>query len=115
MSIIFSYPLNFVGLREGLLAFLGKSEDGKKTSVHVGVTLLLMCIMNGTALFVKDLGLVVGLGGAILGSALVYIFPALMAIGEKVGAMSKAEKLANWALTGLGVFFAALGAIMCLK
>ena len=68
MSIIFSYPLNFVGLREGLLAFLGKTEEGKKTSVHVSLTLLLMVLMNGTALFLKDLGLVVGLGGAILGS-----------------------------------------------
>ena len=116
MSIIFSYPLNFVGLREGLLAFLGKSEDGKKTSVHVGVTLLLMCIMNGTALFVKDLGLVVGLGGAVLGSALVYILPAFMAIFEKGGALStKAEKLGNWALAALGVFFAALGSYMCLQ
>jgi len=116
MSIIFSYPLNFVGLREGILSGLGKTEEGKKTSVHVGLTLALMVLMNGAALFVKDLGLVVGLGGAILGSALVYIFPALMAIGEKAGAIpTKAEKAANWALTGLGVFFAALGAVMCLK
>ena len=70
---------------------------------------------TGASLFLKDLGLVVGLGGAILGSALVYIFPALMAIGEKAGAMSKGEKALNWALAGLGVFFAALGSIMCLK
>jgi len=115
MSIIFSYPLNFVGLREGILSSLGKTKEGEKTSVHVGLTLALMVLMNGAALFIKDLGLVVGLGGAILGSALVYIFPALMAIGEKAGAMGKAEKGANWALTGLGVFFAVLGAVMCVK
>merc|ERR1719393_167364 len=107
MSIIFSYPLNFVGLREGILSATGKTEAGKKNSVHVALSLALMLIMNGSALFVKDLGLVVGLGGAILGSALVYIFPALMAIGEKAGAISsKGEKLANYALTGLGIFFA---------
>jgi len=115
LSIIFSYPLNFVGLREGILAFVGKTEEGKKNSVHVALTLAIMLLMNGSALFLKDLGLVVALGGAVLGSALVYIFPALMAIGEKAGAMGKAEKLANWALTGLGVFFAVLGSIMCLK
>jgi hypothetical protein len=82
-----SYPLNVVGLREGILSSLGKTKEGEKTSVHVGLTLALMVLMNGAALFIKDLGLVVGLGGAILGSALVYIFPALMAIGEKAGAV----------------------------
>ena len=53
MSIIFSYPLNFVGLREGILSSLGKTEEGKKTSVHVALTLALMFIMNGASLFLK--------------------------------------------------------------
>ena len=115
LSIIFSYPLNFLGLREGVLSMLGMTEEGKKAPVHWGVTLALMLLMNGTSLFLKDLGLVVALGGAILGSALVYIFPALMAAGEKSGAVGPLEKKLNYALTGLGVFFAGLGAVMCLK
>ena len=90
--------------------------DGSKKATHWGATLLLMALMNGTSLFLKDLGLVVGLGGAVLGSALVYILPAFMAIFEKGGALStKAEKLGNWALAALGVFFAALGSYMCLQ
>ena len=113
MSIIFSYPLNFVGLRSGVLGMFGAS--GEKQGTHVALTLLLLCLMNGASLFLKDLGLVVGLGGAILGSALVYIFPALMAIGEKSGAMEGKEKALNYGLAGLGVFFAGLGAVMCLK
>lgn len=116
MSILFSYPLNMLGLREGLLDIIpGGTEAGKRQSVHWAVTVGLMVLMNGTALFLKDLGLVVALGGAILGSALVYIFPALMAIGEKSGAVGAQEKKANWGLCGLGVFFAGLGAVMCLK
>jgi len=115
MSIIFSYPLNFVGLRGGVLGMLGLSDQADKQSVHVITTVALLCLLNGASLFLKDLGLVVGLGGAILGSALVYILPALMAIGEKAGVMGKTEKLFNWVLSGLGIFFAALGAIMCLK
>ena len=73
----------------------------------MSLTLLLMVIMNGSALFVKDLGLVVGLGGAILGSALVYILPALMAIGEKAGAMgpvitgAQVTAVADWLAVGL--------------
>jgi len=115
MSIIFSYPLNFVGLRGGVLGMLGLSSQADKRSVHVITTVVLLCLMNGASLFLKDLGLVVGLGGAILGSALVYILPALMAVGEKAGVMGKTEKALNWGLSGLGVFFAGLGAIMCLK
>ena len=117
LSVLFSYPLNFVGLREGVFA-LAKvpKEKADSTPFHVGATVLLMCLINGSALFIKDLGLAVALGGAILGSALVYIFPALMAIGEKQGAIkTKAEKLANWGLAGLGVFFAGLGAVMSIK
>ena len=64
--------------------------------MHWVTTVALMCVINGGALVMKDLGLVVSLGGAILGSALVYIFPALMAIGEKKNAIStKTEKRAN--------------------
>ena len=114
VSIIFSYPLNFIALRENLLGML--KLDKAKASVHVASSLLLIVAMNGLALFLKDLGLVVGLGGAALGSALVYILPAFMAIFEKGGALStKAEKLGNWALAALGVFFAALGSYMCLQ
>jgi sodium-coupled neutral amino acid transporter 11 len=115
LSIIFSYPLNMTGLREGILAMFGQTAAGAKATVHVLLTLALVLILNGSSLFIKDLGLIVGLGGAILGSALVYIFPALMAIGETKGAMSPMEKKVNWGLTGLGVFFAILGAVMCLN
>jgi len=115
MSIIFSYPLNFVGLRGGVLGMLGLADKADDNKVHVVATVALLCLMNGASLILKDLGLVVALGGAILASALVYILPALMAIGEKAGVMSKGEKLLNWGLTGLGLFFAVLGSILSLK
>ena len=113
-SIIFSFPLNFVGLREGVLGMLGLKEQANKPSVHWITTIALMCVTNGVALVLKDLGLIVALGGAILGSALVYIFPALMAVYEKGGATGSLEKKFNVFLTGLGVFLAGLGAKMCL-
>lgn len=115
VSIVFSYPLLFTGLREGVLAMVGRSEAGKKTSVHVGLSVALLAVINGIALFVKNLGLVCALGGALLGSALVYILPAVMAIGEKKGVMSKAEKVFNWGIGALGLFFAGVGAFVILK
>ena len=113
-SIIFSYPINFIGLREGVLGLLGAT--GESDTTHVVSTVLLLAVACGISMMTKNLGLVVALGGAVLGSALVYILPAFMAIFEKGGALStKAEKLGNWALAALGVFFAALGSYMCLQ
>ena len=95
VSIIFSYPLNFLGLREGLLTML-KLHGSRRPPT--GRDAAADGADERHLLFLKDLGLVVGLGGAVLGSALVYILPAFMAIFEKGGALStKAEKLGNWA------------------
>ncbi|KAL1520244.1 hypothetical protein AB1Y20_023714 [Prymnesium parvum] len=128
LSIIFSYPLNFVGLREGVLSLFHASDKAWRTDVHVGSTVLLMLAVNGLALRVKNLGLVVSLGGAILGSALVYIIPALMSVAHSqrkaAAARAKGEQLplsvaietaAAACLAALGVFLAAVGAVMSLK
>ncbi len=127
-SILFSYPLNFVGLREGVLGMLGLRDKAALPSVHVISSVLLVCIMNGLALKLKNLGLVVAFGGALLGSALVYVFPALMFIfatrekeanliakGETLSPARRNEMFANIGLVGLGVFLAAVGCIMSLK
>ena len=87
-----------------------------------------MLFVNGAALFIKNLGLVVSLGGAILGSALVYIMPALMSVvhsrreaaklresGLPVPLATRAETVAGVSLAALGTFLAAVGAVMSLK
>mmetsp|Transcript_21613 Transcript_21613/g.55207 ORF Transcript_21613/g.55207 Transcript_21613/m.55207 type:complete len:497 (+) Transcript_21613:76-1566(+) len=127
-SILFSYPLNFVGLREGVLGILGLKDQADKNSVHVISSVLLVCVMNGLALKLKNLGLVVAFGGALLGSALVYMFPALMFIfatkqketalaakGEKLPVGRRYEMIANVGLVILGAFLAAVGMVMSLK
>lgn len=86
-----------------------------------------MAAMNGAALFLKDLGFVVAFGGAVLGSGLVYIMPALMFIKatqqkevalKKVGlALSKGrrrEMRANMLLAAMGVGLSGLGGYMSL-
>lgn len=128
LSIIFSYPLNFVGLREGVLSLVNASDKAHRTDVHVASTVLLMMAVNGLALFVKNLGLVVSLGGAILGSALVYIFPALMSVvhsrrhaaalrahGHPIPIGTRVDTIAGGCLAVLGTFLAAVGAAMSLK
>ena len=127
-SILFSYPLNFVGLREGVLGMLGLRGKAADPSVHTLSTVLLVIVMNGLALKLKNLGLVVAFGGALLGSMLVYVFPALMFIfatrkeeaalaakGKTLAPARRNEMYANIGLVGLGLFLAAIGCSMVLK
>ena len=91
--------------------------------MHRIATAALLAVVTSVSLVLKDLGLVVAVGGAILGSAVVYILPSLMFIAnEKKKALTKAptrfariEVLANKAMVLLGVFFAAVGTVMSLK
>ena len=123
-SIIFSYPLNFVGLRDGVLNMIGLSDQSGKTSVHVTSTLILLCVMNGLSLKLKNLGLVVAVGGAALGTSLVYTFPALMFIQatrqleKKEGSLPagrKKEMYLNMVLVLIGLSLGGLGVSMSLK
>uniref|UniRef100_A0A7S3AUI9 Amino acid transporter transmembrane domain-containing protein n=2 Tax=Haptolina ericina TaxID=156174 RepID=A0A7S3AUI9_9EUKA len=104
------------------------SDKAGRTDVHVISTLLLLVTVNGAALFVKNLGLVVSLGGAILGSALVYIYPALMSIvhnrrkaiaarasGSTLPLSQRIESFGCYVLAVLGCFLSAVGAVMSLK
>jgi sodium-coupled neutral amino acid transporter 11 len=120
-SIIFSFPLNFVGLREGVLDLLKLKSRAQEAMVHRASTVLLLAAVSTVSLFLKDLGLVVAFGGAILGSALVYVFPALMFLKHKRDA-NEPQTLTTRAETGLnvgivlsGVLLATVGGTMTLK
>ncbi len=124
VSIVTSYPLNFVALRDGVCALFNLSKYAPRTDFHWAITLTLLCAFNGLALVLKDLGLIVALGGAVLGSAIVYIFPALMFIanmrrkqegGVTLSKGEKAEVVANKALVAIGAVLGVVGAVTCLK
>ena len=103
---------------------LGLSDQSGKTSVHVTSTLILLCVMNGLSLKLKNLGLVVAVGGAALGTSLVYTFPALMFIQatrqleKKEGSLPagrKKEMYLNMVLVLIGLSLGGLGVSMSLK
>mmetsp|Transcript_916 Transcript_916/g.2844 ORF Transcript_916/g.2844 Transcript_916/m.2844 type:complete len:492 (+) Transcript_916:151-1626(+) len=123
-SIIFAYPINFVALRSGVFGLLNLDRFAHRRDVHVGSTIALMMAFNGLALKVKDLGLVIAIGGAVLGSTIVYILPALMFLFNmrrkaKAGAIftkgQKLEVLANKALLVMGTALGVLGVYTSLK
>jgi len=77
MSLIFSYPLAFVGVREGLLDLI-QVPVNKRDGLSNPLTVVLLTIITGLAWVLKDIGIILALGGATWGNAVIYLFPALM-------------------------------------
>mmetsp|Transcript_32334 Transcript_32334/g.42623 ORF Transcript_32334/g.42623 Transcript_32334/m.42623 type:complete len:515 (+) Transcript_32334:100-1644(+) len=103
-SILFGYPLEFIGMRDGYLgacrAFLELAEE-KKSNVQARVTeekslmlsvlrwsvapeniqklsIGLLALMTVIAAIIEDIGLTVGVTGALIGAMIVYVIPVLI-------------------------------------
>jgi solute carrier family 38 (sodium-coupled neutral amino acid transporter), member 11 len=79
---------------------------------------VLLAILSGLAMVLRDVGFVVSFGGALLGSAVIYIFPALIFIktirnkiqlGELQKGAMRNEVIANHLIAMLGVVLAGIG------
>lgn len=78
LSLIFSYPLLFVGARDGLLDLIGMPESKRTNILRNTMTVGLVAAITALALVVTDLAFVASMSGALLGTALIFIYPTLM-------------------------------------
>jgi amino acid permease len=118
VSLVFSYPLVFTGLREGVLD-MAKVPVESRTPANVNVlTVVLLTAVTGLAFVAKDVSFVLAFGGATLGNALTYIYPALMyrAVVKQQG-RSEENAGVNVAMgsAALGLVMGAIGANMAVK
>jgi len=119
VSLVFSYPLAFTGVREGVLDMF-KIKD-RSNSMLNKVTLICLSLVTIAAATLKDVSFVMAFAGATLGNALIYIFPAFMFRGSvsKMGdAASKSMKLeakAALATAIVGMGMGVIGAAMAVK
>lgn len=121
VSILFGFPLAMVGLRDSaasVLETLGESTAAPPLLAAAAraaaaspraLTLAFLAAISAVAILLTDIGIVVGLSGALLGASIVYIFPAL--IYTQVAAPSPAV----YALVPLGAFLGLLGVWQTLK
>lgn len=118
VSLVFSYPLVFNGVRDGVLDMLNmKDRSNKRLNL---LTVACLSGITGLALVLRDVSFVLAFGGATLGNALIYIFPALMFRGSVDKMKDAPQGLKNevkFALgsAGLGLGMGVLGAKMALK
>jgi len=121
ISIVFSYPLAFVGFRDGVIDLL-KIPAEKRTDTKLNqLTIILLGIITALASKVKDLSFLLSFAGATLGNALIYVFPAVMFrkaikdLGESATASQKLEAKGILGVAGLGIGMGVVGAKMALK
>ena len=80
-AILSGYPFVFFSLRDGLLD-LAKVSYEKRSNLLLPMTVSLLGLITALALVLKDVSFVVSLSGALFGSALMFIAPALMNIAN---------------------------------
>jgi len=121
ISLVFSYPLAFAGFRDGVLDLAKVPVEKRSNGLLNKVTVACLSFITGLALVVKDVSFVLSFGGATLGNALIYVYPALMfrgavkKMGDKASAGLKTEVKLAMANAGLGIGMGLVGAKMALK
>ena len=135
LSLIFSYPLLFVGLRDGIVDLINQispllNKNNKKRrkplvlteSQSDRFTVGLVSLITAFALKITDLTFVASMSGALLGTSLIFIFPTLMfrsaleneseRTNTPYTRLQKFERRLCSVIVGLGVFIAGVGAKM---
>lgn len=121
LSIVFSYPLAFVGFRDGVIDLLQIPPEKRTDAKLNQLTVVLLSIVTVAASKVKDLSLLLSFSGATLGNALIYVFPAMMFraavknLGDKATAAQKAEAKGIMGIAGMGIGMAFVGTKMAIK
>ena len=134
-SILFGFPLSFCGVRQGIVdtatailnlgtvsnPILRRALTIISTSLDTPggwrvTTLLMLAGSTAIAIAAEDVGVVVGVSGAILGSSFIYILPSILycAAHAEQGSLTPLRK-ANMVLFPMGIFTAALGVSMTLQ
>ncbi|KAJ8598294.1 hypothetical protein CTAYLR_005999 [Chrysophaeum taylorii] len=116
VSIVFTYPLAFAGAKDGLrqldAKLFGGGKGGKPNEARVVAAPL--ALLTALALVLNDVGLVVSLTGALMGSAVIYILPALMLLNSDPDKLSRSRferKVAPMTMIILGAVSGVLGVV----
>eukprot|EP00549_Striatella_unipunctata_P025822 CAMPEP_0118720522 /NCGR_PEP_ID=MMETSP0800-20121206/30155_1 /TAXON_ID=210618 ORGANISM="Striatella unipunctata, Strain CCMP2910" /NCGR_SAMPLE_ID=MMETSP0800 /ASSEMBLY_ACC=CAM_ASM_000638 /LENGTH=297 /DNA_ID=CAMNT_0006628167 /DNA_START=106 /DNA_END=996 /DNA_ORIENTATION=+ len=77
-SIVFSYPLAFVGVRDGVLDMIQIPQEARTNEALNKLTIAILSVVTVMALNLTALSFVLSFTGATMGNALIYIYPAIM-------------------------------------
>lgn len=118
IALLTGYPFTFSALRDGILDLMKITDKTKRDNLFPSLTVGLIGIVTTLALLLRDVGFVVSLSGALFGTALMFVVPAIMYISNlnksnKVLTTSmKWERRFNYGLIGTGVIMGILGVVI---
>ena len=115
LSLLFSYPSAFVGVRDGFLDLLGVKDRGDR--LLNSVTVILLTMIAAMAYVVRDLGKVLAFAGATWGNAVIYLLPSFMFINCAKKSMPELRKeVPQVVATGvLGLAMGVIGTIRAIN
>jgi amino acid permease len=113
ISIIASYPLIFVGARDGLFDLFKISQDKRTNKLQNKMTFGILGLVTLLASRLTDLGLVASVGGATFGTALVFVYPVIMFLKQQ---KKRTRETIPAALIGvLGLCMGAIGTALSFR
>ena len=120
LSIVFTYPIAFVGFRDGVLDVLKVTKDDITDQNLYVLTFFLLLIISIFAVIFQDLALLLAVGGGTFSTAVSSIFPALMyhasiAQKEQVSADDELRVKVALALMIICSLIGALGVVFALQ
>ena len=120
LHLLLRYPLAFVGCRDGLLEMMKVPKEERTDAKLNNLTIIMLGAITATALKITDLSFIMSMGGATLGNALIYVYPALMFrsavknLGDEATSAQKAEVYVAMAFAALGIVMGCIGTKMAL-
>ena len=121
ISLIFSYPLLFVGTRDGTLDLLKVPEDKRTSSLLNNTTFALLGAISALAWKLTDLSFVSSISGAVFGTALIFVYPSLMFraaiknLGDQANQAQKRKGTLAMVVNLVGIVIAVIGTKMSLQ
>lgn len=119
VCLAFTYPLPFIGTRDGILDLFSVGNE-LQTSTNLNIlSIIILSVITVMASYFTDLGLVNAVGGAALGTAVVFLFPSIMfyyAVKDDPGASFwlKCESIMCLFLMLIGIAMGVIGVIVVL-
>jgi hypothetical protein len=120
LSILFSYPLAFVGVREGVLDLIQVPQSKRSNKLLNAVTVVLLSVITSMAYVLKDLRKLLAFNGATWGNAVIYLLPTYMFVSCVKTKLPKRQELqaeVPWVIaTGIiGMIFGISGTVLAIQ